>query len=226
MEFELKTAVVTWILALATVFLTLAHIVGQYYLFFVSPGIAPSAVTLFNLDGERNVPAVYSTLLLASCACLLALIAHASRRKGAGYLYWLILALIFVFLAGDEFFELHERLIKPMRSTFKASGLLYFAWVIPYTVALGLLALIYFKFVISLPVRTRRLFLIAGLIYVAGALGMELLGGQYYEKARRFDAVYSLVFVTIEELLEMTGLVVFIHALLSYIDAEFGEISL
>lgn len=226
MDIEIKTVVVTWLLALTTAFLILAHIAGQYYLFFVSPGNAPTVVALFNLDGERNVPAVFSTLLLLSCACLLALIAHASRRKGAGYLYWLGLALIFVYLACDEFFELHEGLVVPVRSALHASGLLYFAWVIPYAAALAVLALVYLKFVFRLPIRTRRLFILAGLIYVAGALGMELLGGQYYEKVQRIDAVYSLFFVTIEELLEMTGLVIFIHALLSYIDAEFGEISL
>ncbi|OGI42975.1 MAG: hypothetical protein A2150_04130 [Candidatus Muproteobacteria bacterium RBG_16_64_11] len=226
MEIEIKTATVTWLLALTTVFLVLTHIAGQYYLFFVSPGIAPTVVGLFNLDGERNVPAAYSTLLLLACACLLMLIAHASRRKGAGYLYWLGLALVFVFLASDEFFELHEGLVVPVRSALKTSGLLYFAWVIPYSAALGILALIYLKFVFSLPARTRRLFLLAGLIYVAGTLGMELFAGQYYEQVQRVDAVYSLIFVTIEELLEMTGLVIFIHALLSHIDAELGEISL
>jgi len=225
-DIEIKTVAVTWFLALTTAFLILAHLAGQYYLFFVSPGNAPTVVALFNLDGERNVPAVYSTLLLLFCACLLALIAHASRHKGAGYLYWLGLALVFVFLASDEFFELHEGLVVPVRSALSTSGLLYFAWVIPYTAALAVLALIYFKFVLRLPVRARGLFLLAGLIYIGGTLGMELLGGQYYEKVQRVDAAYSLIFVTIEELLEMTGLVIFLHALLSYIDAEFGEISL
>ncbi len=224
MEIEIRTVAVTRILVAATALLTLAHIALQSYR-FAAPGAVPIVVVeLFDLDGEKNIPAVFSTLLLLSCACLLAVIAHAHRLKGGGYRYWLGLAWVFVFLATDEYFSLHERLVAPMRSLFNTSGLLYFAWVIPYGVALGVFALIYRRFVFGLPIRTRRLFLLAGLIYVAGALGTELFAGQYYEKVQRVDAVGSLVFVTIEELLEMTGLVMFLHALLSHIDDEVGEI--
>jgi hypothetical protein len=60
------------------------------------------------------------------------------------------------------------------------------------------------------------LFLLAGAIYVSGALGMESIGAYIGDVISFNTKAYWLVSI-FEELLEMFGVVVFIYSLLSYI---------
>jgi F0F1-type ATP synthase membrane subunit c/vacuolar-type H+-ATPase subunit K len=79
----------------------------------------------------------------------------------------------------------------------------------------------YVRFLVHLPRRVRRLFLAAGGTYVGGALGMELIGGNYASWATQLPysseryMTYAMI-TTVEELLEMVGIVVFLHALMLY----------
>jgi len=52
---------------------------------------------------------------------------------------------------------------------------------------------------------------------------MEMLGGRHYELFGGDNAAYTMLFVTLEESLEMIGIVVFVYALLSYL-REMGTI--
>lgn len=83
----------------------------------------------------------------------------------------------------------------------------------------------YTRFIIHLAARTRSLFIIAGLIYIAGALGSELVSGRYYEVHGESGVTYFIM-ITIEECLEMTGIVIFIYALTSYIDLQLKDMQL
>jgi len=184
-------------------------------------------VPLFDFDDEGNFPTLFSTLLLLACAGLMLLIGLSRRAQGArdgGY--WLFLAAIFAYLGIDETVKLHERLIVLIRDALGTSGVLFFAWVIPYGLAALVLGLIYLRFVWRLPTRVRTLVLLAGGLYVAGALGMEMIGGAYFDMRNgEKDVVFALM-TTLEETLEMVGLTVFIYAMLTYIDTALGGISL
>src|SRR5690242_6817792 len=69
----------------------------------------------FDLNEEMNVPALFSTLQLVIASALIAVVSlHARRTKARDSLYWAGLALVFAFLAGDEFCAWHERLIAPL----------------------------------------------------------------------------------------------------------------
>ncbi|GAB4381454.1 MAG: hypothetical protein Kow00121_40030 [Elainellaceae cyanobacterium] len=57
--------------------------------------------------------------------------------------------------------------------------------------------------------------MLAGGIYILGALIFELFSGQYAQIHGRTGMFH--VFATLEELLEMLGVVIFIYALLSYL---------
>ena len=61
----------------------------------------------FNLDGEQNVPAVFSALLLLAAAVVCAL---AGTRPGVRGLPWLVVAGFLTLFAFDELLTLHERL--------------------------------------------------------------------------------------------------------------------
>jgi len=40
--------------------------------------------------------------------------------------------------------------------------------------------LVYLRFLVDLPPKTRHLFLIAGLVYISGVLGMEMVGANLW----------------------------------------------
>jgi hypothetical protein len=65
------------------------------------------ALRLFNLDGERNIPATFSGLLWLVVALLAYL---AGRAEGGRALAWKALGALFVLLAIDEVAEVHEHL--------------------------------------------------------------------------------------------------------------------
>lgn len=179
---------------------------------------------LFNFSDEKNVPTLFSSLGLMFCAALLAVIAVTRKKAGASYLPWSGLAVVFLFLSIDETASLHEKFTIPIREALNTSGLFYFAWVIPYGIALFFFGLLYMRFLMSLPRRTMVLFMISGTIYVAGAMGLEMVGASWAD-VHGDDLIYQLI-VTFEELLEMLGIIVFIYSLLAYMIEPFRQLKI
>lgn len=175
-------------------------------------------VQLFNVDGERNVPTFFTVILAFSAVLLLAVIGFAGKARGnKDSRYWFALAAGFAFLGYDEAFQVHEQMIVPMRRLMGNTnlGAFYFGWVVPGIAGVCLLAVFFLKFLLRLPATTRNWMVFSGCLYLGGALGMEMLDGKYIA-AYGADLMYS-VLVTIEEGLEMLGLVAFIHSLLGHI---------
>ncbi len=181
----------------------------------------------FNVDGEGNIPTFYSFLGLLFSSLLLGVIAYAKSLDSCRYKHhWKILSFIFLYLSLDEVSQWHEKLVNPMRSLINATGLLYFSWVVPMGFLVAIFLLSYSKFLFHLPVSTRKLFVAAGALYIGGAIGAEMLGGDIvYTTGGSSETLPYLIVATIEELLEMLGIVVFIHALISYIKTYLGGVS-
>ena len=78
----------------------------------------------------------------------------------------------------------------------------------------------FFKFYVNLPQTTKYLFGAAAIIYITGALGMEMLAGFFLSKEIAYFEIIIPMLVTVEEFLENVGVVVFIHALLLYIKSN------
>ena len=71
-----------------------------------------------------------------------------------------------------------------------------------------------------LPDKTRLVFFMSGALYVGGAIGFELIEGCFVEQQRIDNLIYSLTYsmlITVEESLEMGGVILFIWALLVYL---------
>lgn len=176
----------------------------------------------FDLDRENTVPAWYSSIGLFACGSLLGLIASFTHQRGGRYVgHWGLLAVTFLYISLDESASLHEILIQPMRRILDTGGLLYFAWVIPAAAIVCVYGLLFVKFLLYLPRRTGRLFLLAGLTYVGGAMGVELIGGALAEADGLLSLRYTIA-MTIEETMEMLGVVLFLYALLDYLGAHFN----
>ncbi len=187
----------------------------------------------FYVDGETNIPSLYSAGAIAMAAGLLYLISRFEQLKDAVHARsWKILAGIFLYLSIDELNSFHEVLIDPLRRRFGLTGVLYFAWVLPAMVLLVLFVAGFLKFLWQLNRTTRLQFIAAGTVFVMGAIGFEMLAGPVYErlvKMEEFDLYSSLLYqalMTTEESLEMIGIVGFIYALLRYLNQHHGVRSL
>jgi hypothetical protein len=126
-------------------------------------------------------------------------------------------------LSIDETIQFHEHLSHPIRTLVGTSGILYFAWVIPGFIFVLILGLFLLKFIKSLPRNTRILFIISGFIYLMGAIGMELVGGYIYNSSGYENITYAMV-TNLEESLEMIGILIFIYALMRYIETNINEL--
>jgi hypothetical protein len=178
----------------------------------------------FSLDHENNLPTFFSSALLAMSACLLFL--NARRADGGGRptkFQWRALGTLFVAMSFDEFSAVHERFGSFLRARLDAPehGPLHFYWVaagLPFVVAVGAA---YLPFLLALPRRFRSPMILAGAVYVAGALGMEILDG-WYVNVYGGGAVYALM-AGVEEMLEMTGVILFIRCLLRRLAEQPGD---
>lgn len=171
-----------------------------------------------NLDSEANIPTWFSAALLFSCS--LVLLAITTKTRGRPFhRHWLILAILFLLMACDESAALHD-MITPLlqnRLEFRTSGWIRFSWVLFPLTILPVFMVAYIRFLLNLPQTIRRRFVLSGTTYLGGALGMELVGGKVHETFGYNSIAYAACF-TIEECLEMLGLIAFIWTLLGYLE--------
>ena len=173
-------------------------------------------ISYFDFDSEGNFPTMYSSILLILSSILLILIALEKKRNNLKYWYWSGLALIFSFLAVDEFVEIHEHVNAFINTHTNISGLLFYPWVIPYTIFLLIFIIIYWNFLVKLPKSIRKLFTLSGLVYVVRSIGVEILGGLQHELHGNYNITYYFLY-SLEESLEMVGINLFIYTLLQYL---------
>lgn len=177
------------------------EVLGAAFHWSTQSGLVP----LFSLSYEGNVPTYYSAVILLIASLLLAFSAVAAKKSGSGFLpHWWILSLGFLYIAIDEVFSIHEM----AGGLLTLPGVLYFSWVVPAAVLVLVLALSYIGFLRHLPRRTARRFLIAGTLYVGGAVLMELPLGYWTEKHGSHNLAYGLI-DAVEESLEMLGINLF-----------------
>ena len=212
-------------LAAVAIFLIFTGVAAQLIKIFFVHDRFKGLIGMFDLDDETNLPSFFSTVILFIASLLLALITVLNKKRNDLYVWkWAILSLGFLFLAFDEVASIHERLGRPMRNLLGTEqlGIFHFAWVIPGIAVVGFLAIFFLKFIFYLPSKTRFNFLLAGFLYVGGAIGFELIGGSYTEAHGR-DVIYMMLSTT-EESLEMGGIIFFIWSLLVYISDNFKEV--
>ena len=204
--------------------LILASLVIEYLQFGLNIKSGYGTVRLFRLDSEDNIPTWFSSVLLLFNALLLFLISGQPLPLVKRFRnHWLVLGVLFLFVSIDEFTQLHEALSR-FRETL-GSGLFYFPWVIPGSVLILLVSIFYLRFVLALPPRYLRLFIISGVLYVGGALIIEVLSGYYANTNGQFNLIYFLM-TDLEESLELIGLVIFNYALLTFVGNELPESSI
>lgn len=161
---------------------------------------------IFDVDEEDAIPTWYSAMaLLVASGVLFVVTEHKRSEQDRWVPYWEGLAVTFLLLSLDEVAGFHE--------TF--NSLVDYSWTIPGGIAAAIFGLAYLRFLWHLPARTRWLFIVAGCIFVGGAVGVERYTDWYDEQDLLNTLAYNL-WNTVEEGMEMAGVVLFIYALLEY----------
>ncbi|BAY99071.1 hypothetical protein NIES37_30500 [Tolypothrix tenuis PCC 7101] len=212
------------LLTIVVIALSIISFAGQVSTYVIGHGRVFGLVRLFDVGQDSNIPTWYSSIMLLFCSLLLALIAKSQKTARTRYiLHWKVLAAIFLYMSIDEVAMIHENADLILGSHISRTGFLHFGWVavgIPLTI---IFVLSYLKFLIHLPKKTRLLFVVAGAIFVSGAIGAEMFAGRH-EEIYHLDLTYAMI-TAVEEFCEMFGIVVFVYALLSYIKEHLQEVN-
>lgn len=195
---------------------SLAGLVAECSYYWLWPTMPERVYGMFSLSFETNLPTWYSSSLLAAAAVGLALVAAVTRDRWRRY--WWALAGCFAFMSLDESIEIHEQL----GGLVGGSGVFYFDWVLIAGPAVLVLGLVFARFVLALEPTTRRRFVVAGVLYVGGALAMELPLGWWTERAGIDNIGYGLI-DWVEETLELAGATLFVVSVYEVYDSRRGD---
>ena len=159
-------------------------------------------LSFFDLDEEESFGTWFSTGILFLAAVLLV---HQSRvlraQERPWHRSWLALGIGFLVLSVDEVAGMHEYMNSMMGDT---------PWTVVGFPILILVALAFLPFLWHHRGRTGLLFLVAGLIYGGGAVGVE-----HFTDADLNSLHYNM-WTTLEEGMEMLGVIIFIYAILDH----------
>jgi hypothetical protein len=220
-----------WMILLVTaVWLIAAHIISLQLTYLYAHPHQFGFEHLLALDREHNLASWYSSLILLLGAVLLTLIWSMGRRRGDPlWRYWLGLAVIFFCIAIDESATIHEtvvgRLLITTLPTLTTSGYRLYPWVLTGVAFVGVVGIIYLRFMARLPPVTRWGLILAGVLYVTGVLGMDVLEENAESTGGRGTLRYGLL-VAAEESLEMAGVLTLLYVLWRYLVSSYGEVSL
>jgi hypothetical protein len=217
MEISLKSKQIIPILFGVALLLTVFNIITLYLGFHSERRMVEMLSNIFDFDYEGTIPIFFpqsfSSLILSSWQFTSGNLVSTATVI---FFYWGSLSLIFCFLAFDEASRIHENLSDVFELFMDGEGLLYFLWVVPYGIATIVLGLFYLRFLLRLPSPIRNRFIIAGTIFLTGAIGFDMIGGLEAE-SYGFDSPFYCGLYTVEELLEMLGSIIFLSALLRHL---------
>lgn len=166
----------------------------------------------FDLGLEGNFPSYISSVNLLVGAALAALTHAVINLKGnRPSRYWLLLAAILAYLSVDEAAQIHDNFGDLLAGLFPGYDSLpeRHNWLLAGVAIAAIMGLSLLKFLYELPRRLAMWFVVAGVVFAFGVLGMEFAGTlmlwQGYEPS---DFAYQ-VRRWLEETIEMTGVLIF-----------------
>ena len=221
---KINSAAVTIPLYGITFILSLVHVSVLCAYYWINDENQFGFIPMIDFDYESNIPTLFTTLLFIFSALLLAVHWKGCRQSHSHEAkYWFGLILLFVFLGFDEGIKIHEFTGDFVERFIVAQGYLYFPWFIPYSIALLVLTLIYFRFYLELPVKTKKQLFLSALVFLSAAIGLDIIGANEAYLNGTDSILYSILY-TAEEIMEMVGLIIFITALIDLLSIRHIEI--
>lgn len=208
-------------LALITLAFVAADVIGFVIL---GPGGSRSHASFRAIDfrAEGNITTFYSALVLLAAAAAALFNAYGIPRQEAvgvkRYLPgWRTLAVIFVYLAFDEAAQFHEQVSR--FGPHFSEGLAFLgqrSWVVFYVPLAAICAVAFIPFLRRLSGLDAALMIMSGIVYVFGAVGLELVGSWQLtsEGLSKGDMIVALRAVA-EEASEIFGVILFIRVALA-----------
>ncbi len=194
------------IFVLITAGLAVAHVIVMFVYYREIIGYDDWVhVAFFDLDEEESFGTWFSAVILLYAGRLLLRRARSARKEAdPWYRWWLVLAIGFHFLSIDEVVGMHEYVNTVVENT---------RWTTFGAAIVAVLGLAYLPFLRALPSRIRVLFIVAAVIYVGGAVGVER-ATDWYDVHNLLDTLAYNLWTAVEETMEMAGVIVFIYTLL------------
>lgn len=210
-ELKLNPRSLIMLLSLVAGFLLFVHIWLNVHHYLVND--IPWVIRqLFDVDEENNIPTWFSSAnLMLTAAITLLLTTEKWRQRDRWRRHWMLLGWGFLLLSLDEMAGLHESLNVVTEAS----------WAVYALPLIALLAIIFFRFLFFLPARTALLFVLSGLIFLGGAVGVELYTEPYLLNDELNTLAYNL-WTPVEEGMEMFGVILFQYALLEYMTHDKG----
>ncbi len=175
-----------------------------------------SAVRLLDLAEEGSIPTWYSSVQLLFAAILLGAIATRKfALRDPHRLAWAALSIGFALLSLDETASLHEESGLLLRGVVSREGIFYFRWTVIALACLPVLLVVFWRFLNSLPLRTRLELIAAAAVFLVGAVGLELVTGLLASQGGQRSVAYAL-FNALENGLELLGIALLIGTLLRH----------
>ena len=200
------------VIALSLIASVFSHITGHDFLL--------GFLRLLDVGEEQSIPTYVSVINLLLASVLIFIIYSFEKKNKLNYSgYWLFLSILMLYLSVDESASVHENfehvhnylvhkeMIPPILDTH--------TW-LPFGVFFAFLVLIVLMpFLRNLPTDTLKYFLIAGCVFLIGAIGFEYLGAVMLKTGfveSKSDMAYWIRRL-FEEGFEMYGIAIFNCAL-------------
>lgn len=172
------------------------------------------------VGNDSSLPTWFASFLLFIGALLLGFIAFIKKKQKGSYIkHWIFLCLLFLYISIDEVATFRETAFSVVKRMVSVDGFFYYVWVIAAIPFVIIMALAYLKFFAHLPQRVRTLFTTGCILYVLGAIGLEMTAAAIHSAQGTSNPMYHMV-TTFEEFLEMAGVIIVIYSLLLYIRFE------
>lgn len=161
---------------------------------------------IFDVDEEDSFPTWFSAMLLLLTSVSLWVNARTLQSSDSSLVErWYLLSVGFLLLSIDEIAGMHETL-----NSLDIMGDM--SWTVPGAIIAGAAGLYFLPFLLKIPRALAIRFVIAGAIYLGGALGVEVLTDPYLENDELNTLPYNL-WTAVEEGMEMGGVLVFLGGL-------------
>jgi hypothetical protein len=174
----------------------------------------------FQLFTEASIPAFFSAVMLVATAVVAAVLSRVAggwrARDGRA---WAFIAVLLLYMAMDEASALHE-IVDQLRERQVEDGILYYVWVLPFgALALACIAIL-LPFWMRLPPSTKWWLAVAAVLFLASAIGMELVENSLVAEAGEVKAFAQwsvIASVAVEEGGEMLAVAITIRTLLHHL---------
>lgn len=189
--------------------------ITQDILIYCVPTLIKHKIWVLDVDVEASLYTWCSSAALFLASVLLFLIGRASNYISLiRRCQWYLLSFIFLTLSIDESLSFHEKLSGPFKSLLHTSGIFYFAWVIPASLLCITGFLLYIPFLWDLKIKDRVLMILSAVIYLMGAIVLEMISGVYAEENGGVYTGTYRILTNMEEGVEGLGVSLFVYCLM------------